>query len=269
MEKMKRAFLLTTVTILVLVLSAFAKRCYDIWQQLSISQEEARESIFSNFQEGNLSFPYSTAIKGLASGQRGTVVRELGDQIRKYVNSPAFAEHYQEMRKSAQPAAPDDTEKKIRSRLAEIRHDIEENEKGLAQAKGDMRKLYEGTIQMLRTEEKALKDQKDPQHEMFVSNLSGSINNLTPEQYNAAMKEFEKQYPSNVKDLVRKRLQEFLDLTKDMDFNAKLVTVGRVKKFADPKLEAKDELWKRCFRSGEETITAARTYAAGWLKELK
>jgi hypothetical protein len=54
-----------------------------------------------------------------------------------------------------------------------------------------------------------------------------------------------------------------------MDFNAKLVIVGRVKKFADPKLEAKDELWKRCFRSGEETITAARAYATGWLKELK
>jgi hypothetical protein len=51
---------------------------------------------------------------------------------------------------------------------------------------------------------------------------------------------------------------------------AKLVPAGGgLKKFADPRPEAKDGLWKRCFRSGEETITAARAYAMQWVKELK
>jgi hypothetical protein len=39
--------------------------------------------------------------------------------------------------------------------------------------------------------------------------------------------------------------------------------------FADASLEGKDETWKRCFRSGRETITAARQFAQQWLASLK
>jgi hypothetical protein len=82
------------------------------------------------------------------------------------------------------------------------------------------------------------------------------------------MKELEKEFPANPKDLIKRRLQEFLTFTATIDFDAKLVESGGRKRFADPKLEAKDGTWKRCFRSGRETISAARTYAQQWLKEL-
>jgi hypothetical protein len=39
--------------------------------------------------------------------------------------------------------------------------------------------------------------------------------------------------------------------------------------FADPALEAKDGYWKYCFRSGKETITAARQYAQQWLSGMQ
>ncbi len=70
--------------------------------------------------------------------------------------------------------------------------------------------------------------------------------------------------------MIRKRLQEFLQLTADINFDAALTTDQHgVKHFADEELERKDYNWKLCFRSGKETVTAARAYAEQWLKELK
>jgi len=252
-------------------LFAFAgiKRYLDIWQQLSISQQDANGSIFGNFQTGDLSFPYSTVIKGLAPAKRAAAVREMGDYIRKYTSSQEFAAQYLSQREAAKPAAPAEGEEKIRIRLAGIRHDLEENEKGMAQAKGDMKKLYEATISMLKTEQKALQDPNDPQHEMYVSGLTGGTGSMDPEQYRQAKADFEKEYPTTVNELIKKRLKAFLELTKDIDFNARLIQVGGRRKFADARLEAKEGHWKRCFRCGEETITAARAYASQWLKELR
>lgn len=263
---MKRITCTWIACLLVLTTMAFAV-VKNIFDELEIAEAEAREYIFGNFKEGNLSFPYSSVIKGIATGKRAGMVKELGDYIRRYSSSPAFLQEYKEARESAKPAAPADKAAKVKARLEEIKRDIESNEKGMKEATGDMKKLYEATIQMLKAEQKALQDPKDPQHGLFMSNLSDG-DDLNAEQYAAAMKEFEKEYPANVQVLIKRRLQEFLTLTADIDFDAKLIERGGRKRFADPKLEAKDETWKRCFRCGRETITAARAYAQQWLKEL-
>ena len=92
-------------------LFAFAgiKRYLDIWQQLSISQQDANGSIFGNFQTGDLSFPYSTVIKGLAPAKRAAAVREMGDYIRKYTSSQEFAAQYLSQREAAKQAGMSET----------------------------------------------------------------------------------------------------------------------------------------------------------------
>lgn len=67
---------------------------------------------------------------------------------------------------------------------------------------------------------------------------------------------------------LRARLTRFLDETRQLDFNAKLLEENGRKYFVDPKLEAKPPWWKLCFRAGPEATTAAREVAAGWLAEL-
>ncbi|MBS1563703.1 MAG: hypothetical protein JST39_04905, partial [Bacteroidetes bacterium] len=170
-------------------------------------------------------------------------------------------------REAAKPEAPAGKEEKIKARLAEIKHDIEQTEKDMKGASGDIKKLYEANLSMLRAQQTAILDPKDPSHGMYIADITGSIDN-NPEDYKEAMKRFEKEFPANPNDLIKMRLKNFLDLTADIDFNAELVSRGRVQKFASPVLEAKSDLWKRCFRSGRETITAARAYAQQWLKEL-
>jgi hypothetical protein len=75
----------------------------------------------------------------------------------------------------------------------------------------------------------------------------------------------EKRYPSDVNELVKQRLKEFLDLSAMVDFDAELN--GRM--FANPTYEAKSQQWKMCFRCGKEVIMAAREEAQAWLKELE
>jgi hypothetical protein len=262
---MKKITLVVIVAVAMLGLTAFCV-VETILSKLSIAEQDAKEYIFRDFEEGSLSFPYSAALKKLATGERGAAVKEIGDYIRKYANSPEFAAQYKEVRERNKPEAPADKQGKLNKRIEELKKDIATTEKDMKGVTGDMKKLYESTLQLQKQELKALQDPKDPNHNMYVGDISG--NDMNEDVYKDQLKEFEKQYPATVKELVKARLKEFLALTADMNFDAQLVQKGGSKKFADPRLEAKDDTWKRCFRSGKETITAARAYAQQWLKEL-
>lgn len=63
---------------------------------------------------------------------------------------------------------------------------------------------------------------------------------------------------------LKKRLTLFLELSKDVDFDARLE--GR--RFADATYEAKPGEWKMCYRAGREATAAAREVATAWLADL-
>lgn len=86
--------------------------------------------------------------------------------------------------------------------------------------------------------------------------------------YKEDLKRWEADYPASVNLLLQQKLKLFLKLTSDIDYNAKLHRAGSKMIFSDPELEAKDEFWKACYRSGKPTVDAARSYAQQWLLEL-
>jgi hypothetical protein len=65
---------------------------------------------------------------------------------------------------------------------------------------------------------------------------------------------------------VRRRLQQFLDETAGIDYDAK--TSGSSHAFVDAGYEAKSPLWKMGFRAGREATEAARAFAKEWMEEL-
>lgn len=75
----------------------------------------------------------------------------------------------------------------------------------------------------------------------------------------------EKKMPSDPAELIKKRLQEFLDVSANVNFDAKLTGTT----FSDPQYESKSSQWKACYRAGKEVIGAAREEAKIWLKELE
>jgi len=240
----------------------------DIFQQLAINNNEAKETIFLNFEQGSLSFPHSSVLTKLAIGKREAAVREIGDYIKAYTASPEFAKQYKAAREEARPQGVDGADEKVKARIEELEHHIETTQNDTKGKSGDMRKLYEASLAELNKELKALKDPSDPMHQRYVKKAT----RVNEWEINAAaddLKYWQEEYPSTVKELVKKRLTTFLAFTSDIDFNAKLVKRGNKMVFDDPALEEKDATWKYCFRSGKETITAARQYAKQWLASLQ
>ncbi|WP_162944434.1 hypothetical protein [Flavisolibacter nicotianae] len=240
----------------------------DVLGQLQIDPTEAKESVFNNFQDGVLDFPYSTLVTTFAPGKREAAVRELGDFIKAYTESAAFAEKYKAAREAARPQGLQSADEKIKQRLAQIDLDIETNQADMAKASGEMKKLHQLTIDELRKEKKALGNPADPAYASFRKEATKATEWET-QQAREDEKYWLEEYPPTAKERVKRRLAEFQDLTKDIDFTAKLVKSGNKLVFADPGLEAKSWEWKRCFRCGRETIAAARQYAQQWLSSLR
>jgi hypothetical protein len=82
------------------------------------------------------------------------------------------------------------------------------------------------------------------------------------------MKRWGEQYPADHNVLIAKRLHEFLTVSADVNFDAKLKVENSVKVFVDPQFEEKPPEWKMCYRAGREATQAARAAATQWLKEI-
>ena len=89
------------------------------------------------------------------------------------------------------------------------------------------------------------------------------------QQYQTRLKEYEARYPADPRPFIARRVRQFLDESATVEFGAKLVTSGRVMRFADPRYEDKSSDWKLCYRAGKPAVDAARTIATAWLAELE
>ena len=98
-----------------------------------------------------------------------------------------------------------------------------------------------------------------------IPNPMKMIDNAIDKQLNKG--DNEKKMPADPNKLIKQRLQEFLDLSASVDFDAKLTGMSRT--FENPDYEAKGNDWKMCFRAGKAVVQAAREEAQAWLKELQ
>ena len=89
------------------------------------------------------------------------------------------------------------------------------------------------------------------------------------QNYDRQVADWEAKYPSNHLLYVKKRLQEFLNETADIDFDAELVTKNGKKYFVNRAYESKGNRWKMAFRAGKDVITTARTFVEKWMSEIK
>lgn len=246
----------------------FASFTRGILEQLDLSEKQAKSAIRDNFINNELWFPDNKTIKQIAIAERATTVRDLGQYIRKYVESSEFSNAYFEAREAAKPSGGANRESLIADRLAAIEEELNAVAEKTKNASADIKKLYELTVKQLNQEREALKNPSHPMHADYLENLTEESEDEN-QQREMEVENFESRYPSTIKQLLKQRLEYFLEVTSTIDFNAELVQRGRFKVFVDPELEAKDGDWKKMFRAGPETIGAARLFAQQWLDELK
>ena len=99
----------------------------------------------------------------------------------------------------------------------------------------------------------------------MMAQVYAEQNKAEQREYEARLQKFNTDYPADANLLVAHRLQEFLDLSATVNFDAK-VSDGR---FVDQKYENETGDWKFCYRAGKPAVDAARAFAQSWLKELK
>ena len=243
-----------------------------ILDKIQLSEAGANDMIFSNCSNPSFYFPNPKQLKDIASGEKVAIVNEVGNYVKEYTSSKEFMNKYIEYKNQKKPAPPEkpkSTAEMKKEQKKAIKEGIENLEKTKSQMPKEQQASFDETIKSFK---KQLKDIDDPDNPMYNAQMENTLKQMYDQQmnqYNEQVAQWEKDYPSSTKLMIKNWLTKFLDGSKDVDFKAELAEAqGGIKVFVKQSYESKPDLWKVCFRAGKETTDAARKFAENWLKEL-
>lgn len=237
---------------------------------LGITEARAREAVFDSFVGDDVSLAgKAAAFTALPPQGRVALVNFALNLARKFVESDDFKRRYADHREAngPDPLPEEQTADQI----------FAKQRAGFENQVAEMRKLFDQiTPEQRATLEAGWADMRRQLDEMEKGERRKEIEGLLKEQRDEqlrqrdeAMKELDKMYPADPRSMVAMRLRRFLDVTKDVAYDARLVEKGKIKVFDDPALEAKPSQWKLAFRAGKPATDAARAFAQQWLTDLQ
>lgn len=253
------------------LLSFKAARTYsDVWQQIGLSEKDGAARVQQSFIHGYLQYAGVSKARHIAVGDRAAVAKDMLAFTRTYLQGEEFRKAYEQLRTSRKPTEPEkpETEDQIRKKnIDAAKEGIANIEKGMKTANAEMKKILQGTLEMFQNQ---LKDYQDPKNEMIKLMAQGAVQNYEYQAtaYKEALKKWEKEYPADPAPFVKKRLEQMLEATKDIDYEAQLTERNGKKYFARPEYERKSREWKMGFRAGREVTETARAYVQQWIREL-
>ena len=236
---------------------------------LGITEGRAREAVFDSFITDTLSLAGDNKVfTAASSGARVALVNFALSLARAFAESDDFKRRYADHRDANGPD-PLPELPSVDAILAKQRAGFEEQ---VAQ----MRKLFEQiTPEQRATLEEGWKDMRAQLTDMETGPKRADFEKAVRQQRavqererEIAMKELDAVWPTDHRVLVANRLRHFLDVSKDVAYDAQLADKDGAKRFADPALEAKPKEWKMCFRAGKPATDAARAFAQKWLNDL-
>lgn len=261
------------VTVSFLAFRVQKKISDDVWQQLGLTKQKGEESISRSFMQGYLYFYDARNLRKLAVGDRLPVAQALLAQTKQYINSEAFKKAYEKERMNAKPKEP--VEKPLRTKEEIQKEEVAKMEKSIKESEENMKKMDENTRKsvapVIDQLKQMLKEYKDPDNQMFTFMVESEKMQQESDRknYEEDLKEWEENYPADYRIKIKKRLQEFLNVTASVDFNAELKESYGKKRFVNPAYERKDNKWKMAFRAGKPVVDDARAFATQWIAELK
>ena len=237
---------------------------------LGISAGRAREAVFDSFITDTISLAGNNAVFTSASASaRVALVNFTLSLARAFAESDDFKRRYTDHREANGPD-PLPPVPSVDEVLAKQRAGFEEQVE-------QMRKLFDQiTLEQRATLEAGWKDMRRQLTEMETGPRRAELDQALKQQYaalarerEAGMKELDAVWPSDHRNLVANRLRRFLDVSKDVAYDARLVDKDGKRVFADPAFEARPKEWKMCFRAGKPATDAARSFAQKWLSDLE
>lgn len=263
---------LAIVTIVAFSLLSFKTRSLlpSVWSQLGISENTGMTNIKKSFLEGYLYSYGASAAKKVAVGDRIAVANDVLLYAKQYVGSEAFRTEYEKARTlntPARPAGPKSKDQIQAEQLATLRKTLEDTEKSMKTLPEDLKSGLGEVEQMLKDQ---IKEMEDPDNEMLALFAEGErmSHQNAMQQYELAMSGWRKKFPEDPKAMIRHRLEQFLELTADVDYSAALKEEYGLKKFVNATYERKPDEWKMAYRCGKPVVEFTRSFAKQWLTEL-
>lgn len=240
-----------------------------VMSSLGVKEEEAKRQMVWALNSNRVPTSLAaSAFKAADAALRPKLVQGALAWIKAYTESPAFKADYDKQRESAKPTPlkpKESIDSELAKQKAERQKGLDDMKKTLEKMPPDMRKSMEATIKQM--EATFAKQDADPKVATMMRQALEMQRAEEEKSYRERVAEHEKRYPADPRVLIAQRLQGFLDLSKDVDFDAKLYTGDRGKmKFVNPAYESKPDSWKLCFRAGKPAVETARAFAASWLK---
>lgn len=241
----------------------------DILAQLGITPEAAKAAIGGVISGGvyNPGLP-ARAFALLPPAARAQAVTAGVAWVKAYVASPDFPRQYAQVRQNHRPEAPawDLTpEQELQKADDDQRQQREQSQQAIAALPPEKRKAMEEALRNAAdlTARMDTPESRQKRLEAIRADRAGQTR-----EYNAAVAKWRQDYPDDPRLLVAKRLREFLRLSADVDYTAKLTSNGSTSVFENPAYQAKSSQWKLCYRAGREATAAARAAVQAWLTEL-
>lgn len=242
----------------------------DFLKQLGITKQGADEKISNSILGGYIDSYGARSAKNIALGNRKSVTLDLLNYIKKYVSGPAFAKEYADMKERYKPVEEKlQTPEQMRSEnIANAKKALADAEQNVKKVDASIKQIFEKAVEDAK---KNLKDAEDPNNKYYVNYTKNypQMEKSFKESHDRSIADWNSKYPQNQLLFVKKRLQEFLDATKDIDFSAELIEKNGKKVFVKQEYERKDSRWKMAFRSGKEVVEPARDFVQKWIEEIK
>lgn len=268
-------FRLTLLSLLICVMSmlslsfSYRKVTSDLWNQLGIDEGSGLEQVKRSFLEG---YFYHGRAKVL-SGDKVAIANDLLKYAKAYVNSSAFKEAYELERENRKPVSdlpegPKTKEQLQQKLIMDTKQAIAQYEQMIPQMPAESRESLKEGMDALKEQLTSYEDPENPMLDYMAQNEQ-MVYEATSRKHVESLKKWEGEYPANHHQFIKKRLEKFLELTRDVDYSAALKEQYGKMRFVNPVYEQKPAEWKMAYRSGKEVTETARTFARQWLNEIK
>lgn len=273
---MKKSLLLFATCLLVLGIISKSRADVNLNGLLQLLQlnEQSAKAVLVNAVTGPSYFiPNVKSLKNLPEQERIAMVQLAGQQAKTYLASSEFIAAYNAFREARKPKPPE-APKYSRQLTDEYREDLKKNIAEMEKSKGalpqDQHSAMNGVINNLKQQ---LQELDRPDNSVFPADIDTHLKQAYAgemAEHGKRIAAWEQAYPvNNPKPMIKQWLAVFLEKSADVDFEAQTTEVKPgILTFINPEYERKDKLWKLLFRSGKETVSAARAFAQAWLTEL-
>ncbi|WP_143075924.1 hypothetical protein [Parafilimonas terrae] len=243
----------------------------DVFATIGISASQANEKISSSILNGYMQTWGIKNVKNIAAGNRAAVAMDLLSYTKKYLSSDDFARLYaaeKENHKPSFPPVPATPEAYRKELIDQAKQTADDAQKYYDNATAEDKTTFKSSLDDAK---KYLEDLQKPDNEFlkyYADNYSTTLEYYKKDSASKAAK-WQEKYPDNAMLFVKKRLEEFMTATADVDFNAATVERNGKLYFADQKYEAKNNKWKMAFRAGSDVVQTSRTFVQQWINEIK